>query len=95
MDRFTLWIEYNSIVGDVDGDQFFYRIMRDSRDMTEIFFRYLLNHARYPELTESGSTDLLKSCRLSEETISRIAQTNCRILYAANNTKENDVIVRE
>ena len=93
LDAYSFWLEKNKVIGDPEGDQWFYKVICFEIDFTEEFYRILYEKAGKPRLDLNSLEKRLLSAGLTQDIIDRMKEQNLQVIYFANKTKKNDVVV--
>lgn len=87
------WIERNKIINSKSGDEYYFRFIYCRQDYTLAFYSFLYKNAGCPALNFNSVEPLLQMNCVDKETIIKMKEKTPHIIYYANKTKQNDVIV--
>ena len=87
------WIERNRITNSVEGNEYFFRFIYCNRDYTLKFYDFLFSNAGRPELDFDQIVQMLQMNHVNADTINKMRDKTPKIIYYADRTLTNDVIV--
>lgn len=93
IERFSFWVEKHRITGDPEGDQHYYCIDSHQGDCTNEFYWILYENAGSPKLDFDLIEENLARGGLDAQTLHKMKEKGLQIIYFANQTQQNDVIV--